>query len=188
MTAPPRTDAPSLSPTQLAETARRFAGRTALWSPRVRFTAEERFYARLARTPAFEIWLLTWLPGQGTEIHDHGGSSGAFCVVQGELTERTFTTRAAGRPSPWRLPTESLRAFGPRHIHEVRNDGAAPAVSIHAYSPALATMSYYRQLPGHGGIALVRTSAVDDADGSDSPAGLLEPDGREGLPGLGEPA
>ena len=36
-----------------------------------------------------EAWLLTWLPGQGTDWHDHGGSAGAFVVVQGALVEGT---------------------------------------------------------------------------------------------------
>ena len=35
------------------------------------------------------------------------------------------------------------RSFGPRHVHEVVNESAAPAVSIHAYSPPLAGMRRY---------------------------------------------
>jgi hypothetical protein len=27
-----------------------------------------RYYVRLAREPEFEAWLLTWLPGQGTDL------------------------------------------------------------------------------------------------------------------------
>jgi hypothetical protein len=33
-----------------------------------------------------------------------------------------------------------MRSFGPDYIHDVRNDSAQPAVSIHAYSPPLTTM------------------------------------------------
>ncbi|NGN66224.1 cysteine dioxygenase [Streptomyces sp. A7024] len=149
----------SRTPTQLAETARRAAAETGFWRPRVRFDAAERYYARLEVTDDYEVWLLTWLPGQGTGIHDHGGSSGAFTVVQGELTERTFTA-APTRPSPWALPAGAIRAFGPRHTHEVVNHGAVPAVSVHAYSPALTSMSYYEELPG-GGVVLRSTSPVD---------------------------
>lgn len=36
-----------------------------------------------------EVWLLTWLPGQGADLHDHGRSAGAFVVMLGELTEQT---------------------------------------------------------------------------------------------------
>jgi hypothetical protein len=63
-------------------------------------------------------------------------------VVQGELRERT---PAAGRVT---LATSTfgagrIRSFGPRHVHEVANESAAPAVSIHAYSPPLSGMRRY---------------------------------------------
>ncbi|WP_243740954.1 hypothetical protein [Streptomyces sp. 8K308] len=93
MTAPvaaPRT------PNELADTVRWFAARQELWRPRVGFTAPERFYLRLERTADHEVWLLTWLPGQGTEIHDHGGASGSFGVVQGTLARTPSTPQ--GRP------------------------------------------------------------------------------------------
>lgn len=157
----PRSTTGQLTPTTLAETVRRFAARPELWRERVEFTTPERFYTRLEVTEEHEVWLLTWLTGQGTEIHDHGGASGAFTVVQGTLTERTFPTSARPvQPSPWELPTESIRAFGPRHTHQVTNLGEVGAVSIHAYSPALSAMSYYRQLPD-GRVELVRTEGVD---------------------------
>ena len=35
-------------------------------------------------------------------------------------------------------------AFGPRHIHDVANHAAGPATSIHAYSPPMASMTFYR--------------------------------------------
>ena len=41
-----------------------------------------------------QVWLLSWLPEQGTPLHDHGTSAGAFTVVRGTLTERVV---AAGR-------------------------------------------------------------------------------------------
>lgn len=150
-----------LTPTTLAETVRRFAARPELWRERVEFTSPERFYTRLEVTAEHEVWLLTWLTGQGTEIHDHGGASGAFAVVQGALTERTFPTSAHPvRPSPWELPAGSIRAFGPRHTHRVTNLGEVEAVSVHAYSPALSAMSYYHQLPD-GHVELLGTVGVD---------------------------
>ena len=69
-------------------------------------------------------------------------------MVQGELQERT---PAAGRPAPAAVafPAGRVRSFGPRHVHEVVNETAAPAVSIHAYSPPLAGMRRY-ELTGRG--------------------------------------
>ena len=69
-------------------------------------------------------------------------------MVQGELQERT---PAAGRPAPVAaaVPAGRVRSFGPRHVHEVANETAVPAVSIHAYSPPLAGMRRY-ELTGRG--------------------------------------
>jgi hypothetical protein len=152
----------SLAPNQLADIARTTAAEPDLWIPRIRFGTGQRWYGRLVEAPDHEIWLLTWLPGQGTEIHDHGGASGAFAVVRGQLTERSFAPAGRrSRPSPWSLPTGSLRAFGPHHVHEVTNRGAEPVVSIHVYSPALTTMSYYRHAP-NGMLEHLRTDRVDE--------------------------
>jgi predicted metal-dependent enzyme (double-stranded beta helix superfamily) len=120
----------------------RLAAATGNWSALVRYTEDERWYHRLERGESHEVWLLSWLPGQRTGFHDHCGSSGAFTVVQGELQERT---PAAGRPWPVSaaFPAGRARSFGPRHVHEVVNESAAPAVSIHAYSPPLAGMRRY---------------------------------------------
>jgi predicted metal-dependent enzyme (double-stranded beta helix superfamily) len=118
------------------------AAATGEWSALVRYAEDERWYHRLERGESHEVWLLSWLPGQRTGFHDHCGSSGAFAVVQGELRERT---PAAGRARPVSaaFPAGRARSFGPRYVHEVVNESAAPAVSIHAYSPPLAGMRRY---------------------------------------------
>ncbi|MFB4193531.1 cysteine dioxygenase [Streptomyces carpaticus] len=155
--APPRPPAgpqAPYTPARLAETARRIAARPASWRPLARFTSPERWYHRLHRAEGYEVWLLTWLPGQGTEIHDHGGSGGAFTVVAGTLTEETF-------PGARRLLVGGLRSFGPRHIHRVSNRGTEPAVSVHAYGPALTSQTYYR-LGADGALLPDRTETMDD--------------------------
>ena len=62
------------------------------WAVAPRFNPVDRWYHRLAETADHEVWVLTWLPGQGTEIHDHGGSAGAFHILTGNLTEDTILT------------------------------------------------------------------------------------------------
>ena len=112
----------------LVEIATRLAGQHELWEPLVRYDPISRYYARLASEPDFEAWLLTWVPGQGTDWHDHGGSAGAFVVVRGELTERTATVSPLAPPrivdEPRVLTDGSLRAFGTKHIHQVTNNGS----------------------------------------------------------------
>jgi Cysteine dioxygenase type I len=69
--------------------AARYAATPEQWPVAPRFNPVDRWYHRLAVADEHEVWLLTWLPGQGTELHDHGGSAGAFHVVSGTLTEDT---------------------------------------------------------------------------------------------------
>jgi len=113
------------------------------WPGLVRYSEHDRWYHRLAQDDDHEVWLLTWLPGQRTGFHDHCGSAGAFTVAAGQLRERTVRLGSAAVPVGRDLATGGVRAFGPRHVHEVVNASAAPAVSIHAYSPPLAGMRRY---------------------------------------------
>jgi predicted metal-dependent enzyme (double-stranded beta helix superfamily) len=136
------------SAVSLVEVLTRLAEQRALWQPLIRFDPISRHYARLASERDFEAWLLTWVPGQGTDWHDHGGSAGAFITVQGTLTEQQAMVRSDGPPRvvPGRreLPAGALRPFGTKHIHKVTNNALEPAVSLHVYSPALVEMNAYQ--------------------------------------------
>jgi predicted metal-dependent enzyme (double-stranded beta helix superfamily) len=130
----------------LAATATRLAGSTHLWESLVDYDPVSRYYARLALTREHEAWLLTWLPGQGTDWHDHGGSAGAFTVVRGALTEEHAVLQSdesAVVATTRELSSGALRPFGTRHIHRVTNTSLEPAVSIHVYAPALTRMNGY---------------------------------------------
>lgn len=133
--------------TSLPELALRLAALESLWRPLIQYDPTSRYYARLAAEPDFEAWLLTWVPGQGTEWHDHGGSAGAFVTLQGTLTERHATVARDEPPriakAPRRLVAGSVRPFGTRHVHRVTNEDLEPAVSLHVYAPALVEMNQY---------------------------------------------
>ncbi|MFC3385784.1 cysteine dioxygenase [Couchioplanes azureus] len=126
--------------------AQRLAAEPHSWAVTPRFNAVDRWYHRLAAEPDYEVWLLTWLPGQGTDLHDHGGSAGAFHVFSGTLVEETVAVSPGGplRATARELGTGAGRRFGSRHIHRITNRSDLPAVSIHAYGPALTTMTHYR--------------------------------------------
>ena len=135
----------------LSALALRLAEQTALWEPLVEYDPVSRYYARLARENDFEAWLLTWVPGQGTDWHDHGGSAGAFFTLRGTLTEQHAVIGPDGpRIAPFvrELPAGSLRPFGRKHIHQVTNNDLEPAVSLHVYSPALVEMNGYTATDG----------------------------------------
>jgi predicted metal-dependent enzyme (double-stranded beta helix superfamily) len=110
----------------------------------VRFASPRRWWSRLALTEEVEVWLLSWLPGQHTEPHDHGGASGAFSVVLGALSE---TYRYPGAAINQRTHTVgSALGFGPGRAHQVWNTSALKAASVHAYSPPLVPTREYESL------------------------------------------
>jgi predicted metal-dependent enzyme (double-stranded beta helix superfamily) len=145
--APPALAAPPRStPSRLHRLARELAARTDLWQPQVRFAHETRWSVRVAVADDYEAWLLTWLPGQSTGLHDHGGSAGAFTVLSGVVEESTLAPARFRRPAALvhrTLSAGRVRAFGPDYVHDVTNTGTEPAVSLHVYAPALDTMRFY---------------------------------------------
>jgi hypothetical protein len=140
------------SPIQLIEVLTRLAGQRVLWEPLIKFDPVSRHYARLAAEREFEAWLLTWVPGQGTDWHDHGGSAGAFLTVRGTLTEQQAVVRPDAPPrivpGSRDLPVGMLRPFGTKHLHKVTNNALEPAVSLHVYAPALVEMNAYQVVDG----------------------------------------
>src|SRR5271155_52357 len=128
------------------------------WMDKVRLRAEQRWYERLYLGPDYDVWVISWLPGQSTGFHDHGASSGAFVVATGVLEEH----RPGGRTRV--IHPGNPRAFGADYTHDVRNVSLAPAISIHAYSPPLNEMNEY-ELDGSRLVprerASVKTETVD---------------------------
>jgi predicted metal-dependent enzyme (double-stranded beta helix superfamily) len=103
----------------------------------------ERQYELLELTDELEIWAIHWPQGRGLELHDHGGSVGALWVVKGALEEHYIETpRTIARRT---LAAGGGAAFGPSYIHDVVNARPAPATSVHAYSPPMPSMTFYRQ-------------------------------------------
>ena len=85
-------------------------------------------------------------------MHDHGDAAGAFFVLEGELQEvlpqrrRSIVDLGAG--------TTGVVRRG--QLHDVGNVCDRPALSIHVYSPPLATMTFYDA----AGRSALRTEAV----------------------------
>ncbi|MEU4652852.1 cysteine dioxygenase family protein [Streptomyces sp. NPDC023723] len=129
--------APREHPATVAEfagLARAVAADRAQWAHLVRYDAVSRWYHRLRTGPGYEVWLLSWVPGQGSGRHDHGPSSGVLTVLDGTLTEHARGAARALRPG-------AQRVFAPGYVHEVINDTLEPAVSLHVYYPGLTEMT-----------------------------------------------
>jgi predicted metal-dependent enzyme (double-stranded beta helix superfamily) len=151
------------TPRQLAAEVRRLTAAPAEWVARVRLDPEGRWYQQMRVDDSCELWLISWLPGQTTGFHDHGGANGAFGVVWGELDEHVVARGPAGPASSAGRPVAAgqVRSFGAHHVHDVRNSSAGSvAVSVHAYSPPLSAMTRYDLTPS--GLVPVRTEGADD--------------------------
>jgi hypothetical protein len=168
MTAQPRLSAADrqyLNPIQLVEYSRFYAAEVAEGRyPYVEYNSEQRWHQRLYRDQRLDIWLISWLPTQGTQLHDHGGSSGAFTVVSGELSEAVYRRRPNnGSLTEYVRTNGAAIGFGPRYVHDVRNLSDAPAVSVHAYSRPLTSMNFY-DVTDSGALDHLATLATDDPE------------------------
>ncbi|MBF6333996.1 cysteine dioxygenase [Nocardia transvalensis] len=135
-----------------------------------RWPTENRWATRLLSDEEVDVWLISWVPDQSTELHDHAGSLGALTVLSGALSEfrwngkelRNRTLSAgdqASFPLGWvhdvvRAPDQFAGAAGPSN----------PTLSVHAYSPPLTAMSYY-EVTGHGTLRRTRTVLTDQPEG-----------------------
>ncbi|GAB7042108.1 MULTISPECIES: cysteine dioxygenase [Catenuloplanes] len=135
---------------RLRDIARHVSAAPESWGVTPRFDPVSRWYTRLFAAADHEAWLLTWLPGQSTDLHDHGGSAGAFAVVAGELTEETVRAGAGGAAvlRSASFTAGDVRPFGSQHVHRIVNASAGPAISLHVYGPALTQMTRYRLADG----------------------------------------
>ncbi|MGA2305690.1 MAG: cysteine dioxygenase family protein [Acidimicrobiales bacterium] len=140
----------SNGPLVLLDLLQSYVAETAELLPRADPGLAERSYELLELTDELEIWAIHWPQGKGLELHDHGGSVGALWVVEGTLEEHYVRPeRTLGRRT---IVAGGGAAFGPHYVHDVVNAQAAPATSVHAYSPPMESMTFYRQEP-HGLVA-----------------------------------
>jgi hypothetical protein len=160
-----RSHAHSLNAIELIEFTRRVAADVSSGKyPSIDFDADTRWHRRIYRDATVDVWLITWLPSQGTQLHDHGGSAGSFTVVSGELAEVVYAAAggSAGQLLEHARPAGASVGFDARYVHDVRNTSAAPAVSVHAYSRPLTSMTYYDVVGGS--LEQVATLATDDPE------------------------
>jgi hypothetical protein len=130
-----------LSVARLADVVRSVADEPLTWQSSIRFGTANRWWIRLHGDDVLDVWLLTWVHDTGTDLHDHGDSAGAFTVVSGDLEE--VRPNADGGIVTSRLSAGAVRTIAPGAVHDVRSPSAHPAISIHAYSPPLRTMTFY---------------------------------------------
>jgi predicted metal-dependent enzyme (double-stranded beta helix superfamily) len=117
------------------------AARPDLWRPLVTLDAARRRFEQLWRDEHLDVWVISWMHGHDTGFHDHDVSQGAVAVVTGAILEERLVL--GGPPVARRHRAGEVFDFDASHVHRMRQDSAAAAVSIHAYSPPLWRMGAY---------------------------------------------
>jgi quercetin dioxygenase-like cupin family protein len=157
----PTTAARGLTLHQLDRLVRAFTHTERRWAPLVRYGADEaRWWTRLHADDSVDVWLLTWLPGQLTDLHDHGSSSAAFVVARGRLEEVRANRAGTSHSIVHESGQTSWIPAGA--VHDVRAVDQ-PSVSIHAYSPPLQRMTYYEPDLARG-LVVARTVVSDEPE------------------------
>lgn len=120
---------------------------------------DRRWFARLHTDDELDVWLISWVPGHTTELHDHGGSLGALTVLSGALLEHRWDS---GRLRSRHLEAGDQAAFPLGWVHDViaAGEGGTETLSVHAYSPPLTAMSYY-EVTGRQRLRRTRTELTD---------------------------
>jgi predicted metal-dependent enzyme (double-stranded beta helix superfamily) len=134
-----------------------------------------RWFTRIHGDDELDVWLISWVPGHPTELHDHGGSLGALTVLSGSLNEfrwdgttlrrrRLDAGDQAGFPLGWVHDV----VWAPRTVATTSSGPAsaskAPTLSVHAYSPPLTAMSYY-EVTHRNRLRRRRTELTDQPEG-----------------------
>ncbi|WP_167098459.1 cysteine dioxygenase family protein [Mycobacterium sp. DL592] len=129
--------------------------------------SDGRWYTRLHADDELDVWLISWVPGHTTELHDHGGSLGALTVLSGALHEYRWDGQDLRRR---RLDAGDQAAFPLGWVHDVVGapalaDPDSATLSVHAYSPPLTAMSYY-EVTERNTLRRTRTELTDGPEGS----------------------
>jgi hypothetical protein len=127
---------------ELEQLARDVVADPAIWEPLVVVDGRRRRYRLLYEDDRIDVWVLSWMDGQGTGFHDHGESGVGLACAAGEVVERQMIL-PTGVSEVVMTPGVSRR--GPQgYIHSVTHVDGEPAVTIHAYSPPLVRVGQYR--------------------------------------------
>jgi len=135
--------------------------------------SDDRWFTRLHGDDELDIWLISWVPGHRTELHDHGGSLGALTLLSGSVDEFRWDGERLRRR---RLDAGDQAGFPLGWVHDVLWASTAtaapvtsaveiqgPTLSVHAYSPPLTVMSYY-EVTGQHTLRRKRTDLTDQPE------------------------
>ena len=127
---------------QLAMLSTQVAEHEDLWRPLVVADPNRRRYRLLYEDDRVDVWLILWMPGQGTGYHDHAISGVGIAGAEGMAVEKQMTLPSGSLDVEIR---KGVTREGPAgYIHSVAHAEGTPAITIHSYSPPLLEVGQYR--------------------------------------------
>lgn len=156
-------NAPNFEPAQLQQVLESLYRERLVVLPEALLRADpDHYLRRLVHSDpqrGYQLIAMTWGPGQGAPLHDHGGSWCVDCVWQGELdtvcheliAEQDGLLRfSAGSPQRACAGTADWLA-PPAEYHSVRNPSAThTAVSLHVYPYRDSHCHWFEAVDEHG--------------------------------------
>ena len=138
-------------PTEMLDAAElvRFAAALAdspeRWRGLVRDGGDARVYETIWSDEHVNAWVIRWSAHSDTGFHDHDISASGIVVIEGAVVEERLAL--SGPAVARRFSAGQSFHLSASAIHRVRHDAAAPALTIHAYSPPLRRQGVYRTGP-----------------------------------------
>jgi len=119
-----------------------------------------RFRASGDNKYPFDMFVITWQPGQKSPIHYHPVFGCSYLVLQGQIMENRYILDRENnimKHINWQVHSEGTAGYIDNNIgaHCIHNQFKTPAVSLHIYSPRGAPV---RNIPCD---AQINTSIVD---------------------------
>lgn len=113
----------------------------------------------LYRSPqhGYQIIAITWTPGQGSSVHDHGDTWGVEAVLRGQLDVLDYRVHSRQRALSELHPADQrplgegaiIGLLPPHDLHSCRNSSAREtAVSLHIYGKPLDKVKRYTHVDG----------------------------------------
>ena len=106
----------------------------------------------------YSVLVMVWDQGQGTALHDHGGTWCVECVYQGRIEVTSYSVRGGDAErgvvqfTPEQTVTAGVGEAGalipPFEYHILQNAGSTPAVTLHVYGGELNACHIYEPVEG----------------------------------------
>jgi hypothetical protein len=138
----------------LEDVVERVACRPDLWEPLVAEAPTGVHWERIPVPEAVEVFVVTWPTFTDTRLHSHDGAASAFVPVRGVVTEIRPDEQL--RLVPRKFVPGVTGVLDGYDVHELQNEHVEVAVSIHAFSPRLRSVTWWERQ----GEALVPSASV----------------------------